>query len=197
MIDDKIIDEAAVGENQNTPDQDTINPDVVNTDGRKAFEWKSKYPDEARKEMRWEALYIGVVLVVSLAGIFLNWCGLISCWLGIVDSKIISFEGIVLYFFAGLTGGTIFGIKYFYRVIARGYWSQDRRYWRIFSPWISACIALVVGCMVVSGYINASQNPSTATGICTGFLAGYFADEAVGKMSEVAKALFGSNNKTK
>ena len=196
MADDRTVDGVAADENQNTQDQD-VAASGVNTDGRKAFEWESRYPDKARKEMRWEAIYIGGVLVVSLAGIFLNWCGLISCWLGIADSKITSFEGIVLYFFAGLTGGTIFGIKYFYRVIARGYWSQDRRFWRIFSPWISACIGLIVGCMVVSGYINASQNPSTATGICIGFLSGYFADEAVGKMSEVAKALFGSNNKTK
>ena len=32
--------------------------------------------------------------------------------------------------------------------------------------------------------------------ICVGFITGYFADEAVGKMSEVATALFGSNSKT-
>ena len=80
---------------------------------------------------------------------------------------------------------------------ARGYWTQDRRYWRIFSPWVSACIAVVVGCMVVSGYINADQNPSIAVGTCIGFISGYFADEAVGKMSEVAIALFGSNTKAK
>ena len=29
-----------------------------------------------------------------------------------------------------------------------------------------------------------------------GFLAGYFSDEAVGKMAEVAKVLFNTNNKT-
>lgn len=169
----------------------------VNTDGRKPYEWMSKYPDEARAEMRGEAVYIGIVLVLSFLGLLLNWCGLISCWLRIEELKRVSFEGIIFYFFAGLLGGTIFGIKYFYRVVARGYWTQDRRYWRIFSPWISSCVALVVGCMVVSGYINSSQSPSTATGICVGFIAGYFADEAVGKMSEVAVALFGSNSKAK
>ena len=58
-------------------------------------------------------------------------------------------------------------------------------------------MALVVGCMVVSGYINAQQTPSTAAEICIGFIAGYFADEAVGKMSEVATALFGSSSKAK
>ena len=65
-----------------------------------------------------------------------------------------------------------------------------------FSPWISACVAFVVGCMVLSGYINATQTQSFAAEICVGFITGYFADEAVGKMSEVATALFGSNSKT-
>lgn len=181
--------------------QDSAVKDVidsnVNTDGRKVYDWESKYPETARNEMKCEACYIGLVLIVSLLGLLFNWCGLISGWLGLEESRVVSFEGIMLYFFAGLLGGTIFGIKYFYRVVARGYWTQDRKYWRIFSPWISACVALVVGCMVVSGYINAAQEPSTATGICIGFIAGYFADDAVGKMSEVASALFGSSNKAK
>ena len=169
----------------------------VNTDGRKPYEWKSKYPDDARKEIKGEAIYIGIVLIISLFGMFLNSCGLFSSWLCVKDPEFVLLKGVLFYFFAGLLGGTIFGIKYFYRVVARGYWTQDRKYWRIFSPWISSCVALVVGCMVVSGYINAQQTPSTAAEICIGFIAGYFADVAVGKMSEVATALFGSSSKAK
>lgn len=197
MTENDTIKEAdAEQKTEGVPIQDVIELNV-NTDGRQPYEWMSKYPSEARTEMRGEAIYIGSVLAVSLLGLLLNWCGVISCLLGVEESKIVSFEGILLYSFSGLLGGTIFGIKYFYRVVARGYWTQDRKYWRIFSPWISACVALVVGCMVVSGYINATKTPSSATGVCIGFIAGYFADEAVGKMSEVAIALFGSNSKTK
>lgn len=183
-------------EPQETQDKKTADPGI-NTDGREAFHWESGYPSAARKEIRREAIYIGVVLAFALVGVFLNWRGMISFWLGIEETRVAAFEGSVLYFFAGLTGGTIYGMKYFYRVVARGYWSQDRRYWRIFSPWISAVIAVVIGCMVISGYINASQTPSTAAGLCLGFLAGYFADDAVGKMSDVAKALFGNSSKNK
>ncbi len=193
---DTVQEDNAEEEVQDTTVRDVIDANV-NTDGRKPYEWKSKYPNEARGEMKREAIYIGLVLIVSLLGLFLNWCGLFSCWFGVADSRIAPFEGIVFYFFAGLMGGTIFGIKYFYRVIARGYWTQDRKYWRVFSPWISSCVALVVGCMVVSGYINSARTPSTATGICIGFISGYFADEAVGKMTEVAIALIGSSSKTK
>ena len=188
-----MIDEA---EKNSQPAKDNVEP-FINTDGRSTYDWKSKYPDEARKEIRLEAIYIGVVLILSLLGLFFNWCGYISHWLMIDLPRIVSFENILFYFFSGLLGGTIFGIKYFYRVVARGYWAQDRRYWRLFSPWISSCISLVIRCMVITGYISSNQSPSTATGVCIGFIAGYFADEAVGKMSEVANALFGSSSKVK
>lgn len=166
----------------------------INTDGRNAYDWKSKYPEEARKEIRFDAIYITGVLIISLVGVTTSLCGVWSNLLGLRESARSSFQQMGIYFSSGLLGGIIFGIKYFYRVVARGYWTQDRRYWRLFSPWISACISLVVGCMIVSGYLNSTKEPSNAMSVCIGFIAGYFADEAVGKMSEVARALFGTAN---
>ena len=171
----------------------------VNTDGRKQYDWESKYPECAQKEMKKEAIYIAIILIIAFSLLIFIGGGLIDKvgnLIGLEAKKTASLEGVIIYFFSGLLGGTIFGLKYFYRVVSRGYWSQDRKYWRFFSPWISACVAFVVGCMVLSGYINATQTQSFAAEICVGFITGYFADEAVGKMSEVATALFGSNSKT-
>ena len=171
----------------------------VNTDGRKQYDWESKYPECAQKEMKKEAIYIAIILIIAFSLLIFIVGGLIDKvgnLIGLEAKKSASLEGVIIYFFSGLLGGTIFGLKYFYRVVSRGYWSQDRKYWRFFSPWISACVAFVVGCMVLSGYINATQTQSFAAEICVGFITGYFADEAVGKMSEVATALFGSNSKT-
>ena len=171
----------------------------VNTDGRKQYDWESKYPECAQKEMKKEAIYIAIILIIAFSQLIFIVGGLIDKvgnLIGLEAKKTASLEGVIIYFFSGLLGGTIFGLKYFYRVVSRGYWSQDRKYWRFFSPWISACVAFVVGCMVLSGYINATQTQSFAAEICVGFITGYFADEAVGKMSEVATALFGSNSKT-
>ena len=168
----------------------------INTDGRNQYDWESHYPAQARREMLYEAIYIAVVLILSLVGLIVTWCGIFcaSCTLG--NEKQMAFETVMFYLFAGLLGGTVYGIKYFYRVVARGYWTQDRRYWRIISPWISSCVALIVGCMVTAGFINSVDMPSNLAGICVGFVAGYFADDAVSKMSEVAKALFGTSSKT-
>lgn len=171
----------------------------VNTDGRKQYDWESKYPECAQKEMKKEAIYIAIILIIAFSLLIFIVGGLIDKvgnLIGLEAKKTASLEGVIIYFFSGLLGGTIFGLKYFYRVVSRGYWSQDRKYWRFFSPWISACVAFVVGCMVLSGYINATQTQSFAAEICVGFITGYFADEAVGKLSEVATALFGSNSKT-
>lgn len=179
------------GKDQNTSDNGEPN---VNTDGRDLYHWESGYPPKARFEIRLEALYISLILLLAFIGLLFIWSGLFWKIIGIEEEAYKSFSEIGIFFFSGLLGGTIFGIKYFYRVVARGYWSQDRRYWRIFSPWISACIALIVGCMVLSGYLNTTKTPSDYVGICVGFIAGYFADEAVGKMSEVAVALFGTNS---
>ena len=171
----------------------------VNTDGRKQYDWESKYPERAQKEMKKEAIFIAIILIIAFSLMIFIVGGLIDKvgnLIGLEAKKTASLEGVIIYFFSGLLGGTIFGLKYFYRVVSRGYWSQDRKYWIFFSPWISACVAFVVGCMFLSGYINATQTQSFAAEICVGFITGYFADEAVGKMSEVATALFGSNSKT-
>lgn len=165
MAEEYTVSDSKTGKPEHYQDQDVIETSV-NTDGRNQYDWESRYPENARKEMKSEAIYIGIILFVSFVLLICIWCGLIGRIGGHIglESKIVtSLEGIILYFFSGLMGGTIFGLKYFYRVVARGYWSQDRKYWRIFSPWISACIAFVVGCMVLSGYINAAQSPSFAT----------------------------------
>ena len=93
-----------------------------------------------------------------------------------------------------MLGGLTFGMKYFYRVVARGWWNQDRRIWRLMSPIISAIVALMVGNLIEANFINNAKILNGSTVIAIGFLTGYFADEAVGKMYEIANVIFGTNN---
>ena len=51
----------------------------VNTDGREPYEWKSKYPECARKEMKKEAIYIGAILLLSFILLICIVGGLIDC----------------------------------------------------------------------------------------------------------------------
>jgi hypothetical protein len=105
-------------------------------------------------------------------------------------------EYLIYFSSAGILGGSIYGIKYFYRIIARGYWTLDRRYWRIFSPFVSMSIAFIVGTMVCAGLLKSNNNISNSWAVAFGFFSGYFADEAVGKMYEVATLVFGKTKKS-
>ena len=51
-------------ESKDTATQEIIETNV-NTDGREPYDWESKYPLEARKKIKGEAIYIGVVLFLS------------------------------------------------------------------------------------------------------------------------------------
>ncbi len=188
-------------EYQNQGEGSCTNREQINTDGRAPYDWQSNYPEDARKEMRFEAAYVAIVLIISVAGLIFLLLGVLQGECAenstLSNESVLVLQSILVYFFSGLLGGTVYGMKYFYRVVARGYWSQDRRYWRLFSPWISSCVALVVGCMATSGFIKSVEALSTLTSICVGFVAGYFADDAVSKMSEVAKALFGTSSNAK
>ena len=167
----------------------------INTDNRKPYDWESGYPAKARTEMRWEAAYIAVVLLLSFILLICNYLGLIGSLLPLDESQFLQFEYIIYFSSAGLLGGTVYGIKYFYKAVARGYWTQGRRYWRLFSPFISMSVALVIGVIPSANILTLYSSTTNAWAITVGFLAGYFADNAVGKMQEIAKLLFGHTTK--
>lgn len=168
------------------------------TDGKKMYEWESRYPKEAQKQMFIEGVYLLAIHIAAYLIIFLAWKGSLSSWLGLVSPADIQFKKIVYFGASGALGGVTFGIKYFYRVIARGWWHQDRTAWRLKSPWVATTVAIVVGAMIDSAMISSVSSGKSMSGytvLAVGFLAGYFADEAVGKMYEVATVIFGRSSK--
>ncbi|MFZ5993412.1 MAG: hypothetical protein ACOYU4_00235 [Thermodesulfobacteriota bacterium] len=165
------------------------------TDGRKPCDWVTSYPATALKEIRWESIYLLSVLICSLFLIFANWIGWIIPLFQLPRGQALMLKKYTYYTSSGLLGGITFGIKYFYRVVARGYWHQDRKYWRIMSPFIAMTVALIIGAMIDASLINAKQPCSGAAVVSIGFLAGYFADQAVAKMYDIAIVLFGKAQK--
>jgi len=177
---------------------DAHDPNASNadpTDGRQMYEWCTKYPPQATRIIRIESLYLFVLLAVGLNGFLFTWNRYLDSLFvksAIFDSRI--FRLYSYYCFAGLLGGVTFSIKYMYRVVARGYWHMDRQIWRVFSPFLSISVSFAVGTLIDASYISsgATEFPrSASSAIAVGFLAGYFADQAIGKMHEVAMVLFG------
>jgi hypothetical protein len=91
-------------------------------------------------------------------------------------------------------GGTMFGLKWQYRVAARGWWHKDRRVWRLCSPWLSAALAMMIGIAIDGGLFGLSFSQGSmnaaSTLLSVGFVTGYFADSALAKLQEIASVVF-------
>ena len=95
----------------------------------------------------------------------------------------------------GTFGGTMFDIKWLYHSVAKQIWHQDRRLWRVFTPHISGGLAFVVVALISSGLLRvfdryATESKSLVFGLA--FLVGYFSDNSIAKLAEVAGTIFGS-----
>jgi hypothetical protein len=166
------------------------------TDGRKPFEWQSKYNDSAaiRKQVC-EAIYLGTLLFLTPLIMVVLWLELPKYWFHLPDAK---YAPILKYGFAwasGTLGGVLFDLKWLYHTVARGMWHLDRRLWRVFTPHISGGLSFCVVALVSSGALRIFDSKamnSCASIVGIGFLAGYFSDSAIAKLTEVAETLFGT-----
>lgn len=170
----------------------------LNTDDRPRFDWRGHYSAEANKEIWFEARIVGAILAITFALLFLTWRGVAFEFLAgeCADCSRNSFDRYAYFYLGGQLGGILFGVKYLYKVVARGYWNIDRRLWRFFSPFLSGGLALVIGALTDSGVLGLSTNASSGSAYFSlGFIAGYFADSALAKMQEIADTIFGSPSK--
>ena len=166
------------------------------SDGRKMCAWESKYPKPARLEIRCEAVYLIIVLICAYILILLTWNNSPEfVFSAFSPEKSLTLRRYAFYAFSGMLGGAVFGIKYFYRVVARGWWHQDRRIWRIKSPFMGMSLGFIFGAMLESGVMRIEGLSSTPGIVSVGFLVGYCADTASAKMIVIANAIFGIKEK--
>jgi len=169
-----------------------------NTDDRSVGNWVSRYPKEAKWSIRLDATYVAAVLVLTFSLTFLTWRGDTFQFLAgeCITCSEADFRKFSYWILGGLLGGTLYGLKWLYNVVARGYWNIDRRLWRLFSPWLSAGLALAVGALADSGVFGLTTKATAGSAFFSlGFVAGYFADSALRKMKEIADTVFGSPEK--
>ena len=173
------------------------------TDGRLPWDWKSKYPPEARAILNSEAWILFAILLVSLfvSGVFLS---LATQSLDIplyasgqapllhVDFRLL------MIFSVGAVGGITFSIKWLIHSAAKGKWHLDRRYWRFFVPALGGVYACVVLSLFEAGVIGgqASDKPRPIALVAAfAYLVGYFSDGVSGLLSNIANAVFGTLEK--
>lgn len=175
------------------------------TDGRQPGDWKTRYPDEARKWIWIEAWYLIVLSLAALTGFFY-----ILYWL---DHPLPSAAGAdstssngppfmvcIGALISGVLGGCSFGIKWLYHSVAKAKWNEDRRLWRFLTPPLSGVVAMFMVFFIASGLLQIFdkefiQRPLSI--LAFSFLFGYFSDRALAKMAELADTLLGGTDKGK
>lgn len=166
------------------------------TDGRRKGDWKSRYDVDCQRHIKWEKKYLiylisGCLIIPLLIGVAANDCfwGL-TCGFG--NLKKYAFA-----FFGGTLGGTLFAVKWLVHSVAKNTWSLDRRLWRIFTPFLSGSLAFIVVLLINASLFNGDgdsfSNLTIHKSYGIGFLVGYFSDNAIGKLTEIAQVFFGSS----
>lgn len=152
------------------------------TDGRAPYDWKSRFPVEACKHIRCEAIILGAVLVLlicftSVALVFSSATYTMAFpTLGPNASANVDPRLIVL-FFSGGVGGTTFSIKWLIHAVAKGSWHLDRQLWRLFVPLVGGVYACAVLTLLDTGMIlghAGEASRGTASAASMAFLIGYF-----------------------
>jgi len=165
------------------------------TDSRDLFEWQSKYPPEAKKQIRVEVASVLGAFFIAPVFLFIVWQGSPKSWFELDDQRYPIFARYCYAWLGGTLGGTLFDLKWLYHSVARGIWHLDRRLWRMLIPHISGGLAFAVVVLVSSGMFRIFDplelsRPPVVVGVS--FLVGYFSDRAVGKLAEIADTLFGA-----
>lgn len=151
--------------------------------------WATKYNDLAKTQQKKECIYlVAIFLLVSLAIIF-NYNDFFKVLFSSPEQmdNYDTLKRIIYCLLFGLFGGITFGLKSFYRYVARGEWECDRVYWRILSPIIS--LSVTVSIILLMHKQVFSSKLSVACFIS--YLAGYFSENAVGKMCDIANLVLG------
>lgn len=173
------------------------------TDGRRLWEWESRFPELAKAELKFEAkVLVGALIVFLLVTGFLLGMGNTSFEfrlnIGENPSSLFINCKLLATFFTGCVGGITFSIKWLVHTAATGKWHLDRRYWRLLVPCVGGVYAVVVLALFDAGLFmrGGDSDPGfTAVSPALAFLVGYFSDGVSGLLSNVANAVFGTLEK--
>ncbi|MCP8896350.1 hypothetical protein KYK29_15590 [Shinella daejeonensis] len=174
-------------------------------DGRTVGNWTSRYKAEA-----WWQIGIEFVLLLSylLVANFLMLQAILVQPDTAVKSGFIYLSPLDAYVaeanlkwmalaLAGFVGGAVFDLKWLYHSVAKGIWNRDRCLWRIIVPFNSSMVSLFTGFLFASGIIPFLKNESfddIYALLGFGFVFGYFSDNILAALQNLAKQIFGTLN---
>src|SRR5207302_2795773 len=151
---------------------------------------KTRYCPDASKGIRIEALVLTGYLLITIAAISTLYMEGPKALLSLTESKYLNISRYGYAFFGGFLGGTMFSLKWLIHTVAKAIWNEDRRLWRFLVPVNSGFLAFAVVILIDSGLFSQQAMARPAAVIGVGFITGYFSDQAMGKLGELAQVLF-------
>jgi len=164
------------------------------TDGREKGNWQSRYDENALKEIKKERLILLIYLFGSFVLVFIS--GLyFKKYIPNIDCNLLGIKPYVFCSLGGFIGGTVFSMKWLVHSVAKHTWNYVRQFWRMMTPMLSGTVALLILILINADIFKSDIGSSYSTykSFGIGFLSGYFSDNAIGKMTEIAQVLFGSS----
>ena len=86
-------------------------------------------------------------------------------------------------------------MKWLYHSVAKHIWNEDRTLWRSFTPLISGGLSFAVLAMINSklfGIFDSQLTASIPRSAAVAFLVGFFSDNTIAKLAEIAESIFGT-----
>jgi len=168
-------------------------------DGRNHGDWKSRYDKSAWYQIIVEISYLVCVLAICIT-LLIDACttkvepGLVRSSLFNIEISTDKVKWVALAI-AGMIGGIVFDFKWLYHTVAKGTWNRDRILWRFIVPWNSAMVALFTGFLFASGIVPFLKQESfdeVLTLMACGFIFGYFSDNVLAALQNLAQKIFGT-----
>jgi hypothetical protein len=174
-------------------------------DHRRRGEFKTRYDRSAWWQIGLEFAYLIFLLV--LCSIALVWVGYVvgatspedyRQYGSIVYPRDRSFLLAVTITLSGIVGGTAFALKWLYHSVAKWLWNTDRILWRLIVPFLSGMLAFFVSAMITAGIVsvfNAAFFSNFYGALGGGFFIGYFSDNVLAALQNLAVKWFGTVDK--
>jgi hypothetical protein len=171
------------------------------TDGRAVGEYQSAYPATAWFQIIVELLYLLLVLAISFGVLVLlakyvvlkESSGPVFALIGPPESAtpLVVYAAVTL---AGICGGCSSSLKWLYHAVAKKRWHRDRLIWRVIVPPLSGVLAVFTAMMIISGivpFLSRTSLAGPASGAALGFFVGFFSDNVLAALQNVAYRVFG------
>ncbi|AFY61798.1 hypothetical protein [Synechococcus sp. PCC 6312] len=174
------------------------------SDGRLPGDYKSVYPENARKIYRNETRFYALVAVLTMCFLFGLFLALVvyeknleayyespflSPYKGSRSYLAASLFRLLIVFLSGAAGGSLFALRNVSNLIFLRYWHEDRILWRISFPFIGGVVATFLALLNLGGILapfreNQFYSPTFCAGY--GFVVGYFSDSVLRTLSRIA-----------